>query len=135
MIYISVFKAACLSKTWKDMSRGRKCFRTPYGYQEFIPRKLNRISFKEIVLFMIYRSAVDVPNFYSPSVPEEDIGISTCHFNSFEGIHGPFKLLSAILSAHLGQSANPASCHDNFLTVGSTCNCSCASSSGFGQGW
>lgn len=44
---------------------------------------------------MIYKSAVDVANFYSPSVPEDEIRISTCHFNSFEGIHSSFKLLSA----------------------------------------
>lgn len=93
MIYISVFKSACLSKTWKDMNRGTKYFTSPCDYQEFIPRNFSRVSFKEIVLFMIYRSAVDVVNFYSPSVPEDDIEISTCHFNSFEQIHDPFKAL------------------------------------------
>lgn len=45
---------------------------------------------------MIYRSTVDVINFYFPSVTEDEIGISTCHFNSFGGIHDSFKLLSAI---------------------------------------
>lgn len=94
MIYISVFKGACLRKTWKDMSRGTKCFIVSY-YQEFTPRKISRVSFKEIFSLMIYKSAVDVANFYSPSVPEDEIGISTCHFNSFEGIHNSFKLLSA----------------------------------------
>ena len=68
------------------------------------------VSFKEIALFMIYRSAVDVVNFYSPNVPEDDIGISTCHFNSFEGIHDRFKLLSAIdyFFAHLGDNELPS---------------------------
>jgi len=89
MIYISVFKAACLCKNWKDMSRGTEYFITPHDYQYRIPRKLSRVSFREIVLFMIYRSAVDVVNSYSLSIPEDYTGISTCHFNSFEGIHNP----------------------------------------------
>lgn len=77
------------------MSRGTKCFRTLYDYQ-FIPRKFSRVSFKKTVPFMIYRSAVDVVNFYSPSVPEDYIEIGTCHLKSFGGIHDPFKLLSAV---------------------------------------
>lgn len=44
---------------------------------------------------MICKSAVDVASFYSPGVPEDEIRISTCHFNSFEGIHNSFKPLSA----------------------------------------
>lgn len=92
MIYISVFKGACLRKTWKDMSRGTKCSIVSYYYQEFTPRKISRGSFKEIFWLMIYKSAVDVANFYSLRVPEDEIG---CHLNSFEGIHNSFKLLSA----------------------------------------
>lgn len=44
---------------------------------------------------MICKSALDATSFYSPSVPEDEIRISTCHFNSFEGIHNSFNLLSA----------------------------------------
>lgn len=92
------------------MSRGTKCFRTLCDYQEFIPRKFSRVSFEETVLLMMYRSAVDVVNFYSPSVPEVDIEISTCHLESFEGIHDPFKLLSAVdkFFARLGENQLPS---------------------------
>lgn len=59
---------------------------------------------------MIYRTAVDVVNIYSPNVQEDDIGISTCHFSSSKGINYPFKLSDAAdyLFAHLGDYQLPS---------------------------